>query len=199
MRQQVVPKFLRVKDEPEVATARTFGGVGTVLYSGAVANQYLTGDSGFQVQSITFNDLDADYLVRFEYEIHGYLSTTAFLRFAMDLDGDTPVEGTSYYSSVEAQFYGWDSGTETQTIFLAGTAVVPSGTHTITPYWDDVTLGDQGYASGTQDPVNVNERWSIDIIDKASNDAFDVEYGGGFANANLGESFTWVPFQQGNA
>ncbi len=197
MRPEIAPKHIRVKDEPEIATSRSMGGVSTVLYSGGHSTNYDVGDSGFVPRPVKLNAMLESYLVRIQYTVHGVWSQpgVVVLRMAMDLpsQGTGIADASSLYSSENVEYFGWSSG-ESNTLFFTGTAIVSADEdHYFTPWWgSSVGIGDS--ADGGEEPTNVAESWAFDIIDKTRNDTFTVQYSTGFGYDDLGESFTWLPF-----
>jgi len=213
MRPEIAPKHIRVKDGPEVAATRSFGGLGgAVLYAGAFSRSYSIGADGSPyTHPVTFTDLEADSLVRFQYTVRTYFEAgdglvSINMRLALDLLHTTPElnanQGTavigSSYSSRRCRFY--DVG-QPFTGFFSGTAIIPAGTHTVAPWFNaNLTIGQK--STGLLG-LDVSESWVIDILDKTSNDAFNVSQptalnGSGVVNtkANLGESFNWIPFEE---
>lgn len=189
MRPEIAPKHIRVKDGPEVATTRSFGGVGAVLYAGAISNSYTIGDSGAFLDPVTFTNLDADYLVRLQYTARSFLDNDLInLRFALDLAGGVSVSGSSY-SSYSVGFENSVSQDGAATVFISGTTIIPAGTHTVTPWYNNNLTTDQS-AVGEQGFARLSESWVVEILDKVSNEAFSVNYAGN----SLGESFVWTPF-----
>jgi len=189
MRPEIAPKHIRVKDGPEVATTRSFGGVGAVLYAGAVSRSYAIGDSGAVLDPVTFTSLDADYLVRLQYTARSFLGNSLInLRFALDLDAGSSASSSSY-SNYGVGFENSWSQDGAATVFISGTTIIPAGTHTVTPWYNNNLTTHQS-AVGDQEFTRLSESWVVEILDKVSNEAFNVNYAGN----NLGESFVWTPF-----